>query len=329
MKGWLAGHDAWYTLLFLEPKSRHWVVRFIVLKKQSNYEFRPTQRGPKFMHPNQGLRAYEGYTKLTWALFLRPSKRKLPSQPANQWRQLYLTRSPQHWCPTWMDPKGGWFRQVKLKLLHPLFWTQVTGRIFVVTQLRNYSKKTHLLAWSSYSTTIWQHILWLYELEVMVGALSHARYVSCILYMFGFDDKLGISKTAIIEKGHGKNHATNQCTNRSGWWNTPRNNQQKTSTKQPRTWSCPTMCLSTLTIHWSILHLLWSCAMFCQIKNWKVNGQMAKWQYVILGSTRRKSISNGSIITTRVISAKGRFRSPNHKQQPTTNEPPPNWTIWS
>lgn len=37
-----------------------------------------------------------------------------------------------------------------------------------------------------------------------VGALSHARYVSCILYMFGFDDKPGISKTAIIEKGHGK-----------------------------------------------------------------------------------------------------------------------------
>ena len=154
----------------------------------------------------------------------------------------------------------------------------------------------------------------------MVGASSHARYVSCILYMFGFDDKPGISKTAIIvlrvmEK------TMSILSFLAAWkftsWK-PRNKSmhQELEVVQPCVFP-PWLSHPSCTVVKS--HVL---------PNQKLTVNGAKWQYVIPGSTRRKSISNGSIITTRVISAKGRFRSPNHKQQPTTNEPPPNWTIW-
>ena len=82
-----------------------------------------------------------------------------------------------------MDPKGfvNLFRQVKLKLLHPLFWSQKNWRIGLVTQLRNYSKKTHLLAWSSYSRQF-SNIYYGCMNGSQVGALSHAHYVSCIFW---------------------------------------------------------------------------------------------------------------------------------------------------
>ena len=109
------------------------------------------------------------------------SKRKLPSQPANQWRQLYLIRSPQHWCPTWMDPKGGLVSSGEAEATSPVILKPSNWRIGLVTQLRNYSKK-HIYLHEVVISRPFSNIYYGCMNGSQVGALSHARYVSCIFW---------------------------------------------------------------------------------------------------------------------------------------------------
>ena len=59
--------------------------------------------------------------------------------------------------------------------------------------------------------------------------------------------------------------------------------------------------------------------MFCQIKNLQRIDKWPNGNMSSLEAPGENQFSNGSIITTRVISVKGCFRSPNHKPQPTTD----------